>query len=586
MVRRSKMPICGNGIVETDEDCDCGLNKSCISVEACCNPRTCQFYSGAECLSGACCSGCKLLPSGYTCRASRNTCDVPEFCDGISPQCPEDSNFMDGSSCHENIGTCFHGMCVGAQQQCIDLWGPGAKVAHDSCYISFNPSGSMTGHCGYDSRLHKYIPCFDNDVKCGLLHCEGGMPYPRIASSNFMIFNVNTREGSFECKTISSPIHSVLVNDGSICGESNFCQNNTCIEQKSKATCNSQKTCSGNGVCTSINSCYCNRSWKGKDCSIYDYTYQDTHLYNRTLSYETDPVSPTTFFSIAIITFLLFILCIITSCLFRNKNHRHRRKSHELTIINHSKIHQPQVTINPTDIELDRTKFITQYNSNNQDLVSTPMSMHRTPLKHSPFMASNRSITSICTGLSYLPTDTPHSVRYINRKPSTNAIFSDSETPRTRIRRQTRHIGSPYLYKNSNHHHHPSQQQTYATLTLKRHNDINIPYESSRKIYDDIDKLSTNENLRDFIQVLDSFAKEKFGSKSINQITYEKDSIVPSSPTETNESITLDSGYQSTKQLINTDEYATVIKMKSTNEKFQKRQRSYSSIDNKEQFST
>lgn len=37
----------------------------------------------------------------------------------------------------------------------------GAKVAHDSCYTNFNPTGSMTGHCGYDSRLHKYIPCFD-----------------------------------------------------------------------------------------------------------------------------------------------------------------------------------------------------------------------------------------------------------------------------------------------------------------------------------------------------------------------------------------------------------------------------------------
>jgi len=111
-------------------------------VEACCNPRTCQFYSGAECLSGACCSGCKLLPSGYTCRASRNTCDVLEFCDGISAQvfktsykyitfpflliqCPDDDSFVDGSSCHENDGTCFHGMCVGAPQQCIDLWGPG-----------------------------------------------------------------------------------------------------------------------------------------------------------------------------------------------------------------------------------------------------------------------------------------------------------------------------------------------------------------------------------------------------------------------------------------------------------------------------
>jgi hypothetical protein len=40
----------------------------------------------------------------------------------------------------------------------------GAKVAHDSCYTNFNPSGSMTGHCGYDSRLFKYIPCFDKYV--------------------------------------------------------------------------------------------------------------------------------------------------------------------------------------------------------------------------------------------------------------------------------------------------------------------------------------------------------------------------------------------------------------------------------------
>ena len=49
-------------------------------------------------------------------------------------------------------------------------------------------------------------------------------------------------------RSISSPAHSVLVNDGSICGESSFCQNNTCIPQKSKQSCDPQKTCSGNGV--------------------------------------------------------------------------------------------------------------------------------------------------------------------------------------------------------------------------------------------------------------------------------------------------------------------------------------------------
>jgi hypothetical protein len=226
--------------------------------------------------------------------------------------------------------------------------------------------------------------------------------------------------------------------------------------------------------------------------------------------------------------------------------------------------------------------MLTQFNHPNPTLISTPALMHRTPLHHSPFMTSNRSITSACTGLSYLPTDTPRSVRYTNRKISTNGIFSDSETPpRTRVRRQTRHIGSPYLHTNSTRH-----QQTYATLTLKRHHEINNPYESSKKIYDDIDKLSTNENLRDFIQVLDSFAQEKFGGTDLNRNTFDKDSNIASSPTETNESITLDSGYQSTKQLMNTDEYAVVIKTKQTNDQFHQRRRSYSSIDNKEQFCT
>lgn len=268
--------------------------------------------------------------------------------------------------------------------------------------------------------------------------------------------------------------------------------------------------------------------------------------------------------------------------LIRTKSpRRHRRKSH---IINRPKIHQSQVTINPTDIELDhRTKLATSYEARHDNLISTPLSLHRTPLKQTSFMTSNRSITSICTGLSYLPTDTPHSVRYINRKDSSNAIFSDSETPRSRLRRQTtRYPGSPYLTRNSN----PHQQQTYATLTLKRHQDMHIPYEPTRKIYDDIDKLSTNENLRDFIQVLDSLAKEKFGSTNMNLMAYEKNSIVPSSPTETNESITLDSGYQSTKQLMSTDEYATVIRPKQTNEKLHQRQRSFSSLDNKEQCCT
>lgn len=133
--------------------------------------------------------------------------------------------------------------------------------------------------------------------------------------------------------------------------------------------------------------------------------------------------------------------------------------------------------------------------------------------------------------------------------------------------------------------HSHRQQPTYATLRLKRPPDASVVYHSSRKIYGEIDKLSTHENLRDFIQVLDSLAQEKFGGESdINLHTFEQHSVVASSPTETSESITLDSGYQSTKQLMNTDEYAVVVKAKRTAERFQQRRRSYSSSEQQEQF--
>jgi hypothetical protein len=261
--------------------------------------------------------------------------------------------------------------------------------------------------------------------------------------------------------------------------------------------------------------------------------------------------------------------------IFRSKTHRHKRqvnKPQELTMINNNirPIHNshPQVTINPQHIETDHVRNIATVNYLESNLVSTPASMHRTPMHRSPWMASSRSITSACTGLSYLPNDTPRSVRYNHRKTPTTGIFSDSESAaRTRSRRPTRHMGSPYINTNT-----PRHQQSYATLTLKRP-DGTLHYEPSRKIYDNTDKLSTNENLREFIQVLDSLAQEKFGVTDMHTTHFDKDLTMASSPTETNESITLDSGYQSTKQLMNNDDYAVVIKAKLHQTNFCQRQR-------------
>lgn len=46
-------PSCGNGFVESGEDCDCGLPAVCKNT--CCDPNTCKMRPNVKCASGKCC---------------------------------------------------------------------------------------------------------------------------------------------------------------------------------------------------------------------------------------------------------------------------------------------------------------------------------------------------------------------------------------------------------------------------------------------------------------------------------------------------------------------------------------------------
>nr|CAH7735418.1 unnamed protein product [Callosobruchus chinensis] len=46
-------PVCGNGIVETGDECDCGLPESCQNT--CCNATLCKLHDNATCATGECC---------------------------------------------------------------------------------------------------------------------------------------------------------------------------------------------------------------------------------------------------------------------------------------------------------------------------------------------------------------------------------------------------------------------------------------------------------------------------------------------------------------------------------------------------
>ena len=155
---------CGNGLVEREEECDCGESPS-DECKKCCNHKTCMYHEGKECsgkgakirneshyifkdTNGPCCKDCKLRKAGSICRAEQNSCDLPEYCDGIYPYCPQNVWTRNGEKC-EKEGRCYSGQCKKRSDQCKKFFGEKAEV-NEACMESANnrTRGDYSGNCG------------------------------------------------------------------------------------------------------------------------------------------------------------------------------------------------------------------------------------------------------------------------------------------------------------------------------------------------------------------------------------------------------------------------------------------------------
>ncbi|XP_074899527.1 disintegrin and metalloproteinase domain-containing protein 2-like isoform X4 [Buteo buteo] len=117
-----RVAVCGNGIVERGEQCDCGAAEACLEDKCC--TKMCRFKPGVKCSSGLCCNECQFKQKNSPCRPAADAqCDLAEFCNGSSASCPPDLYVQDGHSCEHGTGYCYKGRCQSPDLQCRRLYG-------------------------------------------------------------------------------------------------------------------------------------------------------------------------------------------------------------------------------------------------------------------------------------------------------------------------------------------------------------------------------------------------------------------------------------------------------------------------------
>uniref|UniRef100_A0A8C3AW96 Disintegrin and metalloproteinase domain-containing protein 10 n=1 Tax=Cyclopterus lumpus TaxID=8103 RepID=A0A8C3AW96_CYCLU len=116
----SGQPICGNGLVEDGEECDCGYSDQC--KDPCCfnanegEGQKCKLQPGKICSpsQGPCCTPeCIYKNTNDDCR-EESECAHDGRCNGATAQCPTSEPKANFTSCHAETQVCMNGVCSGS----------------------------------------------------------------------------------------------------------------------------------------------------------------------------------------------------------------------------------------------------------------------------------------------------------------------------------------------------------------------------------------------------------------------------------------------------------------------------------------
>ncbi|KAM4644860.1 disintegrin and metalloproteinase domain-containing protein 2-like [Amazona ochrocephala] len=266
--------VCGNGIVEPGEQCDCGAAKRLRGVpEGTGVAVRCVMGVPHWCL---CEDEGPFLPpppqfkhKHWQCRpAADEQCDLAEFCTGASASCPPDLYVQDGHGCEQGTGYCYKGRCQSPDLQCQQIYGKGSRNAPVACYEELNSQRDRFGHCGLQPR-QGFKSCAWRNLRCGKLICTypHRNPFPTDVAAVAYVYVRGQLCVSLDYLHTGARPDPVLVPPGTKCGSGKVCVNNTCHPHSVLGyDCDSKVKCHGHSVCNNKRQCHCYPGWKPPDC--------------------------------------------------------------------------------------------------------------------------------------------------------------------------------------------------------------------------------------------------------------------------------------------------------------------------------
>ncbi|MDP1919218.1 MAG: hypothetical protein Q8L14_23415 [Myxococcales bacterium] len=220
-------PLCGGNVTcnGTNVDCPIPCTAGCPSTTYCSGtlcaakkPEGSTCGMAAECVSGNCVDGvccnsacgggasgdcqvcnragsvgtCAVLGSSVECRASTNTCDAPERCDGASPVCPADAiTARNGSDCGST--TSWSAVCTPGAGTCpttgTEAGSSTSRTCMSNACVVAGPQVTSRG-CAYNpvSRDCGTSTTFGNCAQtggvCSTTGTQPGVTTPRTCSAN------------------------------------------------------------------------------------------------------------------------------------------------------------------------------------------------------------------------------------------------------------------------------------------------------------------------------------------------------------------------------------------------------------------